>query len=260
MVRIVSSQTATPINIVAPMPDQFVFDTAATYEAPFAQGLFGNGLIANIARLGGLSLTSQALTAQLWQGSSETQLSVDLEFQAEFDPISEVRDQILKLMKLTTPSRDAATGMIRSPGPQLNTKLAGEIALEGVKQFGDTLGVPIDAALQKFGLINPETDTTDGSARATTKPSLLSKAGLLSKIENIISIQIGRFAFFDAVVITNVQQTYTSQIDANTGFPMHARVTVQFKPLFLLLQEDLDNIFVSQGSNAIPNQIGDGFN
>lgn len=242
LVRIMTTQTDTPIIVEAPMPGEFMFDSQANYEAPFAQGLFGNGALASLARLGGLALTSQALTAQIWQGSNDTQLSVELEFQAESDPLKEVRDPILSLLKLATPSMSPGTGMIRSPGPQLDTELAGKL-------WEDVKAQTTNSFTSAFS--DPSKTTTNGATQSTANPQTNKGLGQgqawKDKIRNVISIQIGNYAFFDTVVITNVQKTYTSQIDTFTGWPQHARVNVQFKPLFLLLQDDLDNIFKRMG-------------
>lgn len=252
MVRIVMSETTsskTPAVIVhAPMPAEFMFDSTSTYQAPFAQGLFGNGALASLARVGGLALTSQALTAQIWQGSNETQLGVELEFQAESDPLTEVRDPILALLKLATPSMAPGSGMLLSPGPQLNLELAGQIASEAASQLKQT----VIGAVSIF--TDPSNSTTDGSSKPTTA---IKNGGLgqgkawKDKIRNVITIQIGNYAYFDSVVITDVQKTYTSQIDPISGWPMHARVSVKFKPLFLLLQDDLDDIFGPRKARSV---------
>lgn len=244
LVRIVQSDTNTIVQ--APMPAEFMFDSQANYEAPFAQGLFGNGALASIARMGGLALTSQALTAQIWQGSNETQLSVELEFQAETDVYAEVRDPILSLMKLATPSMSPSTGMIMSPGPRLDVSVAQKIWEDYKAQTKATVE----------SLTDPTQTTTNGSTQSTNNANNGNKGlgqaqAWKNKITNIISMQVGNYAFFDMVVISNVQATYTSQIDTMTGWPQHVRVNVQFKPMFQLLQDDLDNIFKNQAGSKI---------
>ena len=248
LVRIVQSDTNTLVQ--APMPAEFMFDSQANYEAPFAQGLFGNGALASIARLGGLALTSQALTAQIWQGSNDTQLSVELEFQAESDVYAEVRDPIISLMKLATPSESPGTGMIMSPGPRLDISVAQKIWDDYKAQTASTYSA----------LTDPSQTTTNGSTKSTSNTNNGNKglgqaAAWKNKITNIISLQIGNYAFFDMVVISNVQATYTSQIDTLTGWPQHARINVQFKPMFQLLQGDLDNIFKNQSGNTIDSSL-----
>lgn len=242
------------VTVTAPMPDSFMFDSRSEYSPPYSQGLFSrDGALAKVSQAFGARLTSQALTAQLWQGSTETDLNLELEFIAEIDPDAEVRQPILALMKLATASVDPASGMLLSPGPsipfQLQTALtAGSDALSSL---GSTAGAVLNNlgitnkfsnAQPKTGQINGENANFNGQNTGTTPP--ISNASYIkSLVKNQISIQIGRYAFFDSVVINNVQQTYSNQIDALTGLAMHAKVAISFRPLFLVVQSDLDNIF-----------------
>lgn len=56
--------------------------------------------------------------------------------------------------------------------------------------------------------------------------------------------------FFESVVITRVSITAASNFDAQTGLPHHCRVLVEFKPLFMLTQQDLDTLFVNPGGGS----------
>lgn len=237
------------ITVSAPMPDSFTFDTRSEYQAPYAQGLFGNGAISNLAKLGGLRLTTQALTAQIWQGSTETELGLELEFHAETDPDLEVRQPILSLLRLSTASIDPSTGALKSPGPQVNIDDAGQITADAGNQLANTgkqIGNALISVLRPARL-NSENNSFNGRNSSSTPPQVQSGLGgaeyWKNRIRNQISIQIGRYAFFDSVVISNVQKTYGHQIHGPTGLPMYAKVSFQFKPLFLLVQGDLDQIF-----------------
>jgi hypothetical protein len=241
------------VTVTAPMPDSFMFDSRSEYSPPYSQGLFSrDGALAKVSQAFGARLTSQALTAQLWQGSTETDLNIELEFMAEVDPDVEVRQPILALMKLATASIDPASGMLLSPGPsipfQLQTALAaGQDAVSSLgataSAVGQNLGLSkFSNALPKLGQINSENANFNGQNTGSSPP--ISNASYIkSLVKNQISIQIGRYAFFDSVVIKNVQQTYSNQIDALTGLAMHAKVAISFTPLFLVVQSDLDNIF-----------------
>lgn len=252
LVTIVQSDTNTIVQ--APMPEEFMFDSASNYEAPFTQGLFATSGLASLLRVAGVKLSNQALTAQLWQGSNDTVLSLDLDFQAESNPILEVRDPILKLLKMTTPylTKDL---VMRSPGPQLDLSVANAIqigkdaiatGISGLSAIGNAI-IGRDDKTTDTKLGNAGNSVPTGGGSVATTPQQNSNLGQgdawKTKVSNAISIKIGRYAFFDSVVITNVQKTYSSNIDPVTGQPMHAKVMVQFKPLFQLLQSDLDKIF-----------------
>ncbi len=245
---VIIKQTADPsqkgikgIEIVAPMPDSFMFDTKSEYATPYAQGLFGggSGMLAQIGKvagqLGGMRMTSQALTAQLWQGSTETSLNLELEFHAETDPDLDVRQPILALMRMSTASINATSGLLTSPGPSITLDSAGAVVAGLFNSAKDTVtGAPAKIGeLTSGGMISQN----NGVSSAVTS--------LKETIKNQISIQIGRYAFFDSVVISNVQKTYSHQIDHQTGLPMHAKVSFTFTPLFLVVQSDLTNIFGS---------------
>jgi hypothetical protein len=245
------------VTVVASLPATFAFDINAEYQAPFAQGILGGGgALSSIAKLGGLRLTTQALTAQIWQGSTENELSLDLEFQSETDPDLDVRQPILKLIKMTAASVDPSTGMLKSPGPQINIDATGQIASDAGSSLKNSLSTVGNAfggsgsggAVQ--GSLNSQDSSTNGKNNTNTAP--VTNGGLggadywKNIIRNQISIKIGRYAFFDSVVITNVQKTYENQIDTDTGLATYARVNLRFKPLFLLLQSDIEQIFALQ--------------
>ena len=229
------------ITVVAPMPDTFDFDAASSYEAPYSQGLFGNGPIAQLGKLAGLKLTTQAFTAQIWQGSTETALRLTLEFHTETDPNLDVRTPILNLMKLTTPSIDPSSGLLTSPGPQLNFDQFVAVGTAAIKGGINAA----TAAYNKLSNAKTATMTSSGTTTPKTTPGSPGQAQFWkSFLRNQVSIRIGNYAFFDSVVITDVHKTYSHQIDALTNLPLHAKVDIQFKPLFLLVQSDLDKIFI----------------
>jgi hypothetical protein len=106
-------------------------------------------------------------------------------------------------------------------------------------------------------MTDPNTQTTDGSNSAavqsiTQNPGIGSAAYWKSLVKNPITIWIGNYLKFDSVVVTGVRQTFLSNFDAKTGLPHHARVTVTFKPLFMLTQGDLESLFVNPGANSTP--------
>lgn len=246
--------------VVAPLSDSLSYDSSSEYTTPYAQGLFGGGgstststasriaavggkIIQGAAPLMGIRLTAQALTAQIWQGSSESVLNLEIDFAAESDPDLEVRTPLLTLLKMSTASVDAATGMLKSPGPNIDLRDAGRIAIGGAITTRDAVvGVG-----ERTGIINSENANLNGKSMSNKPPAKVGGLGgaqfWKSVVRNQISIQIGTYAYFDSVVILNVQKTYSHQLDALTGLPMYAKASIQFKPLFMVTQTDLDEIF-----------------
>lgn len=265
------TQTTNPITVSAPMPDSFAFDAGATYDQPLPQGFTSNKLVNTAFALGGVRLATQAMSAQLWSGNTETNLTIELQFHTESDPIADVRTPIVNLLKLTMPTTSATTGLLNSPGPSFDFS---NNAVSGVKQSGSILASDFTAVVGGTGsalsniynqiaggkssiasMIDTNKTTNDGGGNAV--PTQLNQNNSLgtaafwnSKLKNKISIQIGNYMFFDSVVITRVALTAVSNFDAQTGLPHMARVVVEFKPLFMLTQNDLDSLFINPGGNS----------
>lgn len=243
--------------IMAPLPEELAYDTASEYATPFAQGLLnGSGGLAQAASSLGIRVATQAMTAQLWQGATDNDLSLDLHFQTITDPEMDVRQPVLTLMKFSAASIDAATGLLKSPGPRFSLEDTGKLAGAGVATaanelsgVGNALGsvVGISTNLRTDRPLNGPNANLNANQQGNTPPSTQNGLGGAQYwkgiVRNQITIQIGRYAYFDSVVILNAQTTWSNQIDGRTGLPLHAKVTVRFKPLFLVTQEDLDQIF-----------------
>jgi hypothetical protein len=270
-------QNSNPSIVVeAPMPDSFAFDAGATYEQMLPQGLTGNKVINTAAAVMGTKLAVQALTAQLWSGSADTELSMELEFHTETDPYNDVRTPIVNLLKLTMPSIDTKSGFLGAPGPYIDfTKagVAGSIlstaVISGISGAESLLGAVaggVGSVLSGLGsavfgstptpsAMNDSNTTPNGGNSALTSslakdPTLGTAKYWNTLVNNKISISIGNYLYFDSVVITRVSQTFASNFDAQTGLPHDVRVVVSFKPLFMLAQEDLDTLFVNPAGGA----------
>jgi hypothetical protein len=246
------------VIVEAPMPESFKFDTQSAYAPMLPQGVT-SGSVATAMAAFGVRLAVPALTAQLWQGSSEINLNLSLEFHTESDPVADVQTPILNLNRLVMPSINSSTGLLQSPGPSLNFNQLTTIAKNAGTSLANTAsnitGIG-KAAPQSSSMNNTSTSTNSGVGTAvnqssTQNPQLGTSQYWKTQIANQISIRIGRYMFFDSVVITDVQQTFMSNIDAITGLPHHATVDITFRPLFMLTVEDLASVFTS---NSAPGQ------
>jgi len=257
----VATNSNAAIIVEAPMPETFEFDSQASYATMLPQGLTGGALATGLAAFG-LRFASPALTAQMWQGSTENELHLALEFHTESDPVADVQLPILNLNRLTMPSISSATGMLQSPGPIVDYTQIGTIASNAGTQLLNTLKNAVSGKVTPTPatMNNTSVNTNDGANSAAVKPTtqnptLGTSQYWKTKIKNQISIRIGSYMYFDSVVITQVQQTFMSNIDAITGLPHHATVNITFRPLFMLTVEDLQQIFTS---NSAPGQSGGG--
>lgn len=266
------------IVVEAPIPDSFAFDVGASWEQMLPQGFFSSKAINIASALAGTRLSVQALTAQMWAGNTDAELSMQLEFHTENDPIQDVRTPIVNLLKLTMPSIDTKSGFLGSPGPQLDfsktsqvfSDAANSVITSGgnlvgsvVSAFTSTAEAAYEAVKAYTGLgTQPKpstlqdgnTNVPDGNNDALTStlqknPNMGTAKYWNQFVKNKISISVGNYLYFDSVVITRVSQTFASNFDAQTGLPHHVVVSVGFKPLFMLAQEDLDTLFVNPGAN-----------
>lgn len=245
------------ITIQAPLPETLAYDTASEYSTPFAQGMLSQGNVAQALSSAGMRVTTQAMTAQLWQGSTENDIGLELEFQTYDDPDKDVRQPVLKLLKLAAASIDEATGLLQSPGPRISLEDTGRILSSGATQLGNSAKQTLNAAgalagiqgqLNTTRVMNAATDNLNSNQKANSTPAAVENglggaAYWKRLVRNQISIQIGRYAFFDSVVILNAQETKSHQIDFRTGLPLHSKVSIRFKPMFLVTQQDLEQIF-----------------
>lgn len=273
-ILIQQSATANPIVIEAPIPDSFAFDVGASYETPLPQGLTDNKIINMTSAAIGTRLAVQAMSAQLWMGNTATELAVEVEFHTETDPVQDVRTPMVNLLKLTMPSINPSTGLLTSPGPSFDASFipqvlggiadsagsalgaVGSIGTAGLNFVKSAFNSIAPSSLQIGSLNNTSTQTNDGAnnttpAAITQNPSLGSAAFWNTKIKNKISIRVGNYLYFDSVVITRVGITAASNFDAQTGLPHHARVAIAFKPLFMLVQSDLDTLFINPNAGSL---------
>jgi hypothetical protein len=264
------------IVIEAPIPDSFAFDVGATYEQMLPQGFTDNKILNTAAALTGTRLAVQALTAQLWAGNTDSELSMELEFHTETDPYYDVRTPIVNLLKLTMPTIDTKSGFLGSPGPQIDFAKAGTIFSDAASSLGSGLGNIIGEAASVVenifsgttpspsSITDSNSQVVNGNNNAVAKtlqqnPNLGTAKYWNTMIKNKISISIGNYLYFDSVVITRVSQTFASNFDAQTGLPHNVRVAVAFKPLFMLAQEDLDTLFVNPGGGSTSGNNSYGF-
>lgn len=246
------------IMITADIPEQFSFDIAATYEAPFSAG-FNNLINQNLGsalRVGGLSLTNQAMTAQIWQGTTDVQFTIPLVFQAESDPVRDVIVPIRNLLKLTMPREEEEGGLLESPGPRWDPEKIKQVLSDPTirsdltNSWGSiksSTGGVIDSLRNSGGDVTEILQSVAGgitpvkqSANAASK--VLSRA-IVAAIKNRISLMIGQYLYFESVVITDVSQTASSQPVYPSGVFQRSEVNVTFRTFTTPTQRDIEHIY-----------------
>lgn len=314
-----------PVTIVGFMPEEFVFGVTSTYEQPFAESM--NELVARMPVVGSrlsktTRITSPFLTASYWQGSEVSDMSLTLAFEADSDPLEEVRQPILDLLSLVTPryldglivsptdtlkftdeqvqkmvknASEATTTVVNttaSVAKNLVNKATGkdenikdeedDSILSGIIETGNKVASKVqnfckglandvmegtakvvgEENISKLkGLINPEEELASKDAKQDNKPNakntipvsrsiteldISPATQLATKLPSAISMKIGTYIEFPSIVITGVNTTFNSQIDAYTGWPMSATVELTFRPLFSTCYGDVQRMFTSE--------------
>ena len=222
--------TADQDNIVvtAYLPEKIGFSISSHYDTPFSQGFFPK-VVTDISKaIGQGSLVNQGMTAQVWQGAGNIELSLSLIFYAETDSYIDVVKPITDLCRIAMPSKNSA-GLLTPPGPSLD--------------LGNTL----------TNAVNTTLETVAGVYASVTNTTAPTGTPAAPQIKNNISLRIGDFLFLPRVVVTNVQQSYDTRFDAN-GRPVYAEVDLTVQTYLTPTKEDLELMFIqpasAQGSAA----------
>lgn len=254
------------INLVASLPQEFNIDSSAVYEESMAQMLNNTspgGAVAPFTRIAGLQLVSQAMTAQVWQGSTELSFNLPLVFQAERDEIEEVANSLAQLLSLTLPDELTPNGLLTAPGPSLDIAKLVQNFGEGLKStagyvgtFASNLGLGAVAEVvegsglsfdklskladQSRSLASSQYRTAENTSNTGKTPDGPS-TDLTSAVRNPIQLMIGNHMAFECVVITNVSQTHYVQPLAS-GVMGRVEAVVGFKTFFLPTKKDISKM------------------
>lgn len=251
---------STGIFVEAWLPETLATDINANYESPMAQGL--NGMMPGlgaIARFAGMNLTTQALTAQIWQGGGHIQFSLPFVFQAETSAAAEVMEPIKQLFTLTLPkdTADSGGGLLQAPGPHFDYKQLWDSAPELRKLI--TEGSITEGVMSDTGATATSTNTSFGALKsAADKVAQTTSAALVAALKGNISLYIGQFMYFPSVIIKDVNPTFDVILDQDKN-PMRATVNVNFETFYVPTSYDLNNMFpATAGLRAFKDMKGQG--
>lgn len=252
-------------SIVADCPKEFDFDTAVTYESPYAElventvkkaGGLGD-LVNGAVNFTGTKLMTQALTAKVWTGASDITLSLPLVFQAETDEDAEVLLPLMKLMFLTMPGEGSTNatgggGFLSSPGPRFDvTSIVGDIT----KAAGNLSGVVDGIKNIVGGAIDSTGGAVSGIINGASGVLAPVSQSIMKAVSNPISLKIGEFLYFDNVVVESVRQSNHmlpvagNAVNVSSGINGRVEVNVTFKTFFTQTQRNLLTMMVPAAGN-----------
>jgi hypothetical protein len=220
-------------------------DVGANYEEAFSQGLAGalggSELLGKTMKMMGMQLTTKALTAQVWQGSTEVSFSLPLVFQVEKDEHLDLHKPLIDLYKLVLPTESGAGGLLQAPGPvvdleKLKTKNV-DLNIKGIASSTGSLAGSIFSASGTNDVLKSANGVINAAGQGLQS---LSK-GFVDSIKNNIQLQIGSKCLLKSVVITSVSAN-TSVLPLQSGTFQRVECTVGFKTFYVLTQEDLPDL------------------
>jgi hypothetical protein len=204
----VRREGASYLTLDTPIPENFGFSLASSYDRPFAKplsemagdkiGMGGEAKMAeDVARAStGITSIMKYLSGAVWSSGSAMTISIPFVIVAHDNAYMEVTHIIKKLTQLAAPS-ESTVGTLIAPGPHVgNTAslLAGD--------FTSTMQLGGDE----------------------------------------ITLRIGRFMKFTPCIINSVHTTFDSQFD-QSGNPIAATINVEFEAFWTTTKEDLDKFF-----------------
>lgn len=246
------------IMLKANLPQEFMIDIGASYEEAIAQAVSSSSIVSELsgkAKMMGVQLVTQALTAQIWQGSTEISFSLPLSFQVNSDEMADLLTPLSQLYTLTLPD-ETVGGLLKAPGPSLDpSKVAsavGALTSGALNSAMDSVSTNFSDLANRVSGGRVGTALADSSkATAGAPPSSSADGGvkttLLSAIKNNISLTLGQYMYFESVVITSVGQTHFVQPLEN-GTMSRVDVTVGFKTFFVPTQKDIQKMFPGMAS------------
>lgn len=259
-VRKTQSTTETKDFIVkAYSPQTWTFDQSSTYE-PIVGGSLTSGLIGNVMAAFGVSAVFQPLTAKVWRGTSDSPITLTLEFQSETDAYHDVVLPAYYMASLCSPTvaKDGVSGtlgMLQSPAAHLDTSVFSgaydafkSMVTDATKSLISDNKPPIqnvttsDPSSTK-AICGPDYTMPGGSNKTASNTPAFGTIGWFKKyLKNIVQLSIGKRFNFDMIIPISFQQNIAMQPDAN-GWPSYIQATFVFQPLFMITLDDLGNIF-----------------
>lgn len=252
-------------GVTAFLPDAFSTSITAGYDSLLDVGksipLLGKvaGAVegaGNLARLGGIAPSIQAMTAQVWGGSSPMALTLPLVFLLDTNTEADILQPLRSLLRLVMPSKVSrdksgnATGtLLKSPGP----KWLLDAGLDAPDPSSRALGTAGSFLQGVQSVIGSGVSTATNALTAGKIPSATDVITPLNNatanvfngmtvVDNII-VRVGEFYVMPFAVVKSVDQDWTVVLDRYTLRPTAVTLTVAFESWMVPNADDLTTIF-----------------
>lgn len=251
---VVLTQQDRGVIVTAHVPQDLNLDINASYEQPFSQ-LLNDSSLSKLARLGGYSIQSQALTFRVWQGSSDFSQQLTLDFVAQEDPIKEIRAPLLALLGFVTPRVDRYGLLLEAPGPHVDVTKLPEAAKKIAQNFVTAVRGSSSNQSKAGSLTDTDADVSAPADRLSDSDKSAYKnnlAALRAAVVNQISVRIGSYMYLPSIVVESVSITHAAGFDAVTGWPLHVRVDVRYSPYMQVVFSDLESMYLKPADKYTP--------
>ena len=162
---IIQSKEIKP-EVIAYSPPEYSLAVSSSWDSPYAD--LTGGSVGTALNATGLTVKNKATSTLIWSGSTPIELSLPLQFFAESDAGYEVRDPILRLMKMAVPG-ELDAGLYTPPGPTYVDvkKLVTEKGYKGGDYGGgDKIDVLVGRFLRFTNVVISAVSVTYGSSKS----------------------------------------------------------------------------------------------
>lgn len=211
------SSTEKPISVVSYIPEEIQLGFSAEYDQPFqtinsalsaipsmaagaslgkdaagmagaaigaAGGYMSRNFLPSAAGMGSAP-TAPIFTAKLWQSTSSPEITIPLYFEAENDPLQEIRQPILDLLSLVIPSVNAL-GILQSPASYLDVT-------KQLTSFSSAMKQGLNASISSSkGFLEALNETLDAGTESALNKVESAIGGAIDKLGSTVSNAVSK--------------------------------------------------------------------
>lgn len=209
-------------SVEAPLPDGFGFGVGSQIGSPF--DMEPNEMLKKAMAFGGVSQRLGLMAKKFYEGPEETEISLDLNFEAYYSASREVIVPIVTLMMMSTAHIDNAN----------NT---------------DGIVKTIMQSVEKTGQGAMEATVGEDSEMAETDIGSMIK---YLRAPDTVNVSFGKTFRIKRAYITNVEPSFSNVLD-NLGYPVSASCSVT-----IALEEPMTKVRISKAFDATRGSVSRG--
>lgn len=180
--------------------------------------------------------------------------SIENTFNSVKQLVGQVTNSVIGTVNSVTEDISSAASNAISNAVQSAKSIVGSAA-SGLEKLADSAKALSSASSSDTAKSSSNSSSNSASAApasvlSSDKP-VSPTEGMMKRLNANISIKIGTYLYFPCVVVTNVTTNITHTIDAYSGWPMSAVVTITFRPMFTQAYGDVVAVFQDSVNPAV---------